>query len=338
MKCDIVIPVWNMKELTRQCVDNIVRHTDFPYCLIIVDNASNEETRIYLEDLAKRKDINVRLIRNEENLGNSKGANQGIRASDAEYVCILDNDTMVMGHWLTEMVNVAESDEKIGVVNPVSNYGRKKPLGRKWEEVARDVYQEGKGKYIETAAAIGFCFLIKRKVINDIGVWPEGYGPGYFEDTEYSIRAIRKGYKVAIAQGAYVVHLEHSSFRKTGFFDELFAKNQKIFYDQFGKSKRLLYILTGENRFGLDENAYENAQNRNWIWVFTQKGSRVVLPDHAYIKLFYLDRPFFEANCIFRILRRKKRFDTIYSDSPSLVKKLNTLKGLHGAEVVHPAP
>jgi GT2 family glycosyltransferase len=141
MKCDIVIPVWNMKELTEQCVNNVIRHTDFPYRLIMIDNASDEETRRYLEDLVKRKDINVRLIRNEENLGNSKAANQGIRASDAEYVCILDNDTLVMDHWLTEMVNTAESDEKMGVVNPLSNYGSKKPLGRKWEDVADEVYR-----------------------------------------------------------------------------------------------------------------------------------------------------------------------------------------------------
>lgn len=335
MKCDIVIPVWNMKELTEQCVDNIVRHTDFPYRLIIVDNASGEETRRYLEDLAKRKDIDVRLIRNEENLGNSKGANQGIRASDAEYVCILDNDTMVMDHWLTEMINAADSDEKIGIVNPLSNYGAKKPLFRSWEDTADIVYQNGRGRHIETAAAIGFCFLIKRKVINDIGVWPEGYGPGYFEDTEYSIRAIRKGYKVAIAQGAYVVHLEHSSFKRTGFFEELFAKNQKIFYDEFGRSRRLLYILTEGDRFGLDKNAYENAQNRDWIWVFTQKGSRITLPDHAYIKLFYLNKPFFEANCILRVLKRKKKFDAIYSDSASMIRKLGALKRIHGAKLVY---
>ena len=107
-RCDIVIPVWNMRELTEQCVDSIVRNTRFPYRMIIVDNASGRETRDYLESLRKRNDVDVRIIRNEENLGNSKAANQGIRASDADYVCILDNDTLVMPHWLTAMVGVAE--------------------------------------------------------------------------------------------------------------------------------------------------------------------------------------------------------------------------------------
>jgi GT2 family glycosyltransferase len=334
MRCDIVIPVWNMKKLTEQCVDSIARHTDFPYRLIIVDNASGEETRAYLDSLAKRKDMDVRLIRNVENLGNSKAANQGIRASDAEYVCILDNDTLVMDHWLTEMINAAESDGMIGIVNPLSSYGSKKPPGRRWEDIASNVYQKGKGRYVETAAAIGFCFLIKRKLINEIGVWPEGYGPGYFEDTEYSVRAVQRGYKIAIAQGAYVVHLEHSSFKKTKFFGELFAKNQRLFYDKFGRSRRLLYVLTGKSAFGLEESAYKMAQNRDWIWVFLRKGAGVNLPNHAYIKLFRLGRPFFEANCILRVLKRKKKFDAIYSDSPSLAKKLSAMKILHGAEVI----
>jgi GT2 family glycosyltransferase len=322
-----------MRELTEQCVDSIVRHTKFPYRIIAVDNASDEETRLYLESLTKRKDVDVRVIRNEENLGNSKAANQGIRASDAEYVCILDNDTLVMDNWLTEMVSVAERDEKIGVVNPLSNYGAKKPLGKSWEDVGRKVYEENRGNYIETAAAIGFCFLIKRKVIEKIGVWSEAYGPGYFEDTEYSIRAIKNGYKVVIARGAYVVHLEHSSFKKKGGFSELFSKNQKLFYDEFGKSKRLLYILTGKKIFDLDKNAYENAQARNWIWIFSPGKVNMDLPEHAYIKFFRLNGLLFQLNCILRVLGRKKRFDVIYSDSTSLGRKLRLLKGLHKAEV-----
>ncbi len=323
-----------MKALTQQCVDSIVANTRFPYRLIIVDNASEHETRQYLEGLTRREDVAVTVIRNEENLGNSKAANQGMRLSDADFVCILDNDTIVTEHWLTEMVKVAQSDASIGVVNPYSNYGARKPFGKSWKEISKARYEKEKGRFLETAAAIGFCFLIKREVIEKIGYWPESYGPGYFEDTEYSIRAIRSGYKVVIAQGAYVVHLEHSSFKKTGFFDELFQRNQRLFYERFSRSRRLLYIVTGNGTFDINKSAYEQAQQRNWIWVFIQKGAAVELPRHAYIKPFYLSYPLFQLNCISRILKRKKRFDVIYSDSPSLRVKLRLLKKIHKAEVV----
>ncbi|MBU4377190.1 MAG: hypothetical protein KKD29_06950, partial [Candidatus Omnitrophica bacterium] len=92
-----------------------------------------------------------------------------------------------------------------------------------------------------------------------------------------------------------------------------------------------------EKTLGLDKNAYRNAQERNWIWVFMQKGANINLPVHAYIKLFYLNKPFFRTNCIFRILKRKKKFDAIYSDSLPIAETLRSLKNLHGAEVVYPA-
>jgi len=232
------------------------------------------------------------------------------------------------------MIEVAEKDKKIGIVSPLSNYGLKKPLSKSWEGISHQIYKKNKGDYIETAAATGFCFLIKREVIEKAGLLSEVYGPGYFEDTEYCVRAIRNGYKIAIAQGAYVVHFEHSSFKKAGNFKELFDKNQKLFYDEFGRSKRLLYILTGIRDFGLGQNAYTIAQNRNWIWVFLKRGINLDLPRHAYIKVFYLNNLFFQPSCIMRILKRKKKFDVIYSDSPSLSKKLDLLKTLHKAEVV----
>jgi len=332
-RCDIVIPVWNMRDLTERCVDSIMRNTKFPYGIIIVDNASENETRDYLRGLAAKKDIDVTVIRNEENLGNSKAANQGMRASRAEYVCILDNDTIVTENWLTEMVNTAERDSRIAVVNPLSNYGARKPRGKSWDEIGLRNYRENKGNYIETAAAIGFCFLIKRGAMEKIGVWSEAYGPGYFEDTEYSVRAINNGYKVAIAEGAYVAHLEHASFKKTGSFDELFKRNQKLFYEQFGRSKRLLYIVSGRRALDIGASAYENARNRHWVWVFTKRDADINLPRHAYIRLFRLNGLFFQLNCLWRVLIRKKKFDLIYSDSPRMSEKLRLLRPLHKAEV-----
>ncbi len=51
MKCDIIIPVWNQLSFTRDCIDSIVKNTSGEYGIIIVDNASDEETKKYLEAL-----------------------------------------------------------------------------------------------------------------------------------------------------------------------------------------------------------------------------------------------------------------------------------------------
>lgn len=94
MKCDIIIPVWNHKDITKDCIDSIIRNTVYPYSLILIDNASDADTKTYLESLKNNGSIDVKLIRNEENLGFVKAVNQGLKASGAPYVCIMNNDTI----------------------------------------------------------------------------------------------------------------------------------------------------------------------------------------------------------------------------------------------------
>src|SRR3989338_1707235 len=109
MMCDIVIPVWNQPTFTKECIESIVKNTDVDYRLIIIDNASGEETKSYLESLKEQRGLKLLLIRNENNLGFLKAANQGMRLSDAQYICLINNDTLVTDGWLSEMIEVAQS-------------------------------------------------------------------------------------------------------------------------------------------------------------------------------------------------------------------------------------
>ncbi len=79
-QCDIIIPVFNQLVLTRACLDSIENNADMPYGLILVDNASGEETTKYLGDY-ETLNKNVQLIRNEDNAGWVKAINQGMRIS-----------------------------------------------------------------------------------------------------------------------------------------------------------------------------------------------------------------------------------------------------------------
>ena len=62
----------------------------------------------------------------------------------------------------------------------------------------------------------GFCMLIKREVIERIGYLDERFGIGGFDDTDYSMRAYRAGYKSVSVYSSYVYHKEHKSFDKIG--------------------------------------------------------------------------------------------------------------------------
>ena len=88
MSCDIIIPVWNQLELTKECIEHVVKNTHYPYRFIIIDNGSEEQTAVYLKGLNRNSKPEVTLIRNDSNLGYVKAVNQGLRASRADYVCV----------------------------------------------------------------------------------------------------------------------------------------------------------------------------------------------------------------------------------------------------------
>ena len=341
MKCDIAIPVWNKKDLTERCVKSIFSNTTFPYRIVLIDNGSEEPTRRYLQDISAKNPEKVRLIVNKENLGNTVAGNQGMRYSDAEYVCILDNDTIVCRGWLSEMVKVAEGSIDAGIVNPSSNsFGLRKKKDESLEEFASELSRQNSGKSVEIGAAVGFCYLVKRKVINEIGCWDERFSPGYFEDTEYSMRAKKKGYKSVIALAAYVYHDEHASFKskdKKMEFEKLFRESQDKFHAMYGKPKRTLYVLTKKDDGLIDllkEITYRDADKGDWADVFIKYAlGDVGLARHGNIKKVILGNPFFNWKIVLRVMTKKKRFGAIYVDNRGLFNVLIFLKKLHRAEV-----
>ncbi|MBI4430834.1 MAG: glycosyltransferase family 2 protein [Candidatus Omnitrophica bacterium] len=337
-RCDIVSPIWNQFERTKRCVESLIRHTDYPFRLILVDNASDEPARSYLESLASDPRINVKLIRNEENLGNIKAANQGIYVSDAEYVCILDNDTIVTEGWLSEMIAIAEVEPNIGIVNPISNSnGWPPPKGCPIDEYAKTLRKDWGGCYSEMATAVGFCFLISRKLIDTIGVWDEIFGMGYYEDRDYSRRAVQAGFKIAFAKGAYVYHEEHSSFRKRPEWYELQERNRAIYEARYGRPKRYLYLISKPNQMLQHKvllDAYAKACRNNFIWIFlTEECLPMDYADHSNIDFFVLNPFWWKLSVLWKTSKRKKPFNEIFAGSESDYYWLKANSWLHRASV-----
>ena len=317
MECSIIIPVWNQLESTRACVDSVFRNTDSGYRLIIIDNASQDETRRYLEGLAALKDSPVTVIRNEENTGFVKAANQGMRISEGPYVCILNNDTLVTGHWLREMIGILSGSPDIGIVNPSSNnLGQRPAAGGSIDDYASRLYSEERGRFAELGSAIGFCMLIKRTLIEKIGLFDEAYGPGTFEDTDFSRRAVREGFRCVRACGAYVYHKEGGSFGRSREYDSNFARNRALYESRWGRPKRVLYraskrdlVLSGNSVARMLKLAREG----NWVYIYLRESADVKdIPAHSNIVVKKFPDSFFGVRTAMKMLTKKKRFDEIY--------------------------
>ena len=238
--CDIIIPIWNQPALTRRCIEAIGRKTRTPHRLILIDNGSEEDTRSYLEGLAGGPSGNGILIRNEENLGFIRAVNQGLRASQAPYVCILNNDIVVTEGWLERMVELAECHPEAGLLNPEQNHDPGKPMPGDLEAFARSRVQ-GRGKWMELDHCTGGCLLVKREVIQKVGVLDEAYGAGYFEDNDYSRRAQQAGYRCLRLLDTYVWHDLGATFKKKRNRREDQEKNQALYHSRWGTPLRILY-------------------------------------------------------------------------------------------------
>lgn len=335
MICDIIIPVWNQLAFTKDCIDSVLRNTgDVGYRVVIIDNASGEETRLYLESVRDEGMSRVLLIRNEKNAGFIKAVNQGIAASDSPYVCILNNDTLVTDGWLSEMISVASGSDDTGIVNPSSNTLGQRPSSGEPLELYAQKFKPHTGRSVELGAAIGFCMLIKREVIQRIGSFDEIYGMGNFEDTDFSRKAIREGYKCVRACGAYVYHRENTSFNKIKTFDEDFRRNRAIFEFRWGKPKRVAYVLEtcDENLLKkISRDSLKLARLGNWVHLYSKDAG--LLPEHSNIIRRQLSPDNFYLRTAFNILKKKKKFDSVFVGDERFGNILKRFGFIHKAKI-----
>ena len=240
--CDIIIPVWNRIYDIRACLKSILINTNCDFRLIIVDDNSSIDTASYLSSFADKHKKRTMLLKNKKNVGYVKSVNLGVKATSSSYVCFLNSDTVVGEKWLTNMILAAEYSKRIGIVNPNSNNFGLKEKGLTVSEMAK-VCSKGPSIIAEQAAASGFCMLIKREVINKIGLLDECFGVGFFEDADYSFRAKEAGYMCVRALRAYVNHRQHASFNEYGDWENHFEQSREIFEKKWWPIEKTVFFV-----------------------------------------------------------------------------------------------
>lgn len=246
----VVIPVYNQPGYLDLCLRSITDKTKSPYELIIVDNGSDAETK---EVIGKYR---CRVITNQDNLGFPKACNQGILHARGNRILLLNSDTVVTHGWLAPMVNALNGD--VGLVGPTTNYSCGPQCDRSL--TSRPEFtktQEGHGKVIpdeqiEQFASryrgkkqqhfvdvlSGFCLLIDRRVISEIGALDLCFGKGGAEERDFEDRAIRGGWKMAWVKNSYVHHFGHKTLKGV----------QQGQVQEPGKKKHLLFLKRQRER------------------------------------------------------------------------------------------
>ena len=196
-KVSIIVLNWNGERWMEKCLGSVKENTTYyDYEVIVVDNGSKDGSVELLEKLKKQGLINV-LIKNSENKGFAYANNQGFAKAKGQYYFMLNNDTLVTKNWLTNAVNVLESDSKIAAVG-----------SKLIQHEDYDSKKYGIGPDVEKQTTCGAAMLMRKDVIDKIGVLDaENFSPIYGEETDWCYRARSAGFKIMETNSSRIVHL-----------------------------------------------------------------------------------------------------------------------------------
>ena len=219
-KVTIVIPSWNRAPDLRACIRSVLAQEYDPKEIVVVDNGSTDGT----QDIVRNEFPSVRLIANRTNLGASMAKNQGVAASDAEFVWFLDSDSEVESpSCLAAMVDIAHTHPDVGAVGGeifASADGQRhmtlKTVCANGE--TRTIMIEPEGVTLRNCDYLATCnCFMRRAMVQELG----GFDTRYFvlsEDKELGWRLKQRGLRSVIDSRTAALHVVSVRGRQADLF------------------------------------------------------------------------------------------------------------------------
>ena len=216
--CSVIIPVYNGRDYTRNCIEALlVDESEATFELIVVDNGSTDGVSDYLEQVKGK----MLLLSPGRNLGFAAANNLAARSARGKYLVLLNNDTVPEQDWLDSMVELIETDPKIGIVGAKLLY----PLNRLVQHAGVVFNDMGNPSHIyerfpedhpavnkvrDFQAVTAACMLIKKEIYHQAGGFDEQYING-FEDVDFCFKVRESGWRIVYQPKSVVLHFEGMS-------------------------------------------------------------------------------------------------------------------------------
>ena len=210
--CSIIIPNYNGERFLPACLDALRRQTYPHFEVIVVDNASSDDSVTLLE----REYPEVRLLRLARNVGLTGACNAGAAIARGEILVLLNNDTEPEPGWLAALVEaLAEHPEAGSVASKMLLFDRRDTLHTAGDLYGvdgiprnRGVWERDEGQYdeaIEIFSACGGASAYRREAWEAVGGFDEDFFM-YCEDVDLGWRLQLAGYRAVFAPRARVYH------------------------------------------------------------------------------------------------------------------------------------
>jgi GT2 family glycosyltransferase len=299
-KVFVIILNWNGIKDTLDCLKSAksLNTENFDLKILVVDNASTDDS---LERLKEIPDIET--ISNKNNMGFAGGNNVGIKyvlKNGADYVVILNNDTVLEKNSLSILIKTASDNPKAGTLSPKIYFekgyefhkNKYKPADKGkviWYAGGvidwKNIYGSGRGvdevdlglfnKTTETDFATGTCMLLTRTALEKVGMFDEKYFM-YYEDTDLSQRMKTNGFEVIYVPNAQIWHkVAQSSGIGSNLNDYFITRNRMLFGLKYALFRTKMALVKESLKFLLTGRKWQKIGIRDYYLGRFGKGSWV---------------------------------------------------------------
>jgi GT2 family glycosyltransferase len=215
----IAVQAYNQVEFTKMCVESILKYTNTPYKLILIDNGSTDGTLLYFQKVARMHDL-TEIIHYDENRIVEEIANEYLSKVDTEFFIGVTNDTIVHNGWAENLIDCLKSSDDVGMVGPRANNISGKQMLYPGAYRSLDEYHivadkwstEHKGEYFEISRVVGMLAAMRMEAYRktqgyDVNLPTNGKDGGYgFSDDDLSAKMIKAGYRLLITNDVFIHH------------------------------------------------------------------------------------------------------------------------------------
>lgn len=209
----IIIPFHSCWGMTEACLQSVGKHADVSHEIILIDDASDASVAAKADALSG---ASVVVIRNEVRRSYSANNNAGAKVARGQYLCLLNNDTLVTPGWLSAMVAVLQRDPDIGVLGNKHLFPQTNLLhhcgmaadhnGLPWHLHPNTNPDLPSVNYQRDLPMVTFaCVMIPRAFYNELGGLDESFRNGY-EDCDFCLRVKQKGRRITYTPASVIYH------------------------------------------------------------------------------------------------------------------------------------
>lgn len=254
----IIIVNYNNSKNTIDCLKSLKTQTYKNFDIILIDNGSKYDLFLELKSKLQQfeKVLKIILIRNTFNTYFTGANNKALKIARGDYICLLNNDTVVMPDFIEKMVYFLEDHPEAYMISPkIKVYRNKDYLWyagadidlRKWDIVnIRGLweYDPKNQKYNEvsnTGYIAGTAVFLRRDILDNVGLL-DGILFMYHDDPDWSIRAKKMGYNIYYVPNTIVYHdvSRTKDSKRTGFYNYFIIRNSQILVWKHGTFKDLV--------------------------------------------------------------------------------------------------